>query len=225
MPNWCSYSVEFRGNQQSVQSLHEAFCVPEDEQPEHPDDLGIYDITRVRPCPDELKVTARWLPEETHDDDEETKELRKLHEQNLEKYGCKHWYEWCVANWGTKWPPSVNTYSLGSSYIALSGETAWGPPTELISYITRKYAVTAVVSYNEGGMCFAGADGYANGELKYSGYFDYGEVDHICDKMQLLAEVDQSDDDAWFSAEQEYSEAVYNEVDERENKAAKALRW
>lgn len=33
--------------------------------------------------------------------------------ENLEKYGCATWYDWCVQNWGTKW---------NACNCALSGE-------------------------------------------------------------------------------------------------------
>lgn len=44
------------------------------------------------------------------------------------------WYEWRIKNWGTKWDanhPILESLELldnGSSFVAFSFETAWGPP-------------------------------------------------------------------------------------------------
>ncbi|MBM3913551.1 MAG: hypothetical protein FJ351_03785 [Sphingomonadales bacterium] len=48
--------------------------------------------------------------------------------ENLRKYGHKDWYDWCCANWGTKWNASDTHWNDNS----VSFLTAWAPPDPVI---------------------------------------------------------------------------------------------
>jgi hypothetical protein len=64
--------------------------------------------------------------------DRETNECRLFTEeekQQLEKSGCSNWYDWALANWGTK----LGTYD--SRWVEphmLDFESAWGPPEDKV---------------------------------------------------------------------------------------------
>lgn len=47
---------------------------------------------------------------------------------NIRDHGFATWYEWCCANWGTKW----NAYSIKLTDNRLSFDTAWAAPEPVI---------------------------------------------------------------------------------------------
>lgn len=55
---------------------------------------------------------------------------------NIEKYGHKDWYSWCVANWGTKW----NAYNLSNEgENKISFDTAWSTPAQVIERLSEMF--------------------------------------------------------------------------------------
>lgn len=54
---------------------------------------------------------------------------------NLENYGHKDWYTWCVSNWGTKWNSSDPTIEDNVVYF----ETAWSMPYEIFEALSLKF--------------------------------------------------------------------------------------
>jgi hypothetical protein len=66
-------------------------------------------------------------------------------------------YEWCVANWGTKWnacEPSLEEYKNELNYTF---ETAWSPPCQVIYALSRRFPLLNLeLYYEEGGMGFKG---------------------------------------------------------------------
>jgi len=73
-----------------------------------------------------------------------------------------NWYEWNIANWGTKWDASIIDWErTGEKEIYVSFDTAWSPPVSLYEFmLDQGYDVEAM--YWESGMAFCGrfADGY-----------------------------------------------------------------
>ena len=72
--------------------------------------------------------------------------LLKLGEQcyeNMQHYGCSTWYDWSIANWGTKW----NSYGYGYSGLAIKDfdgstinfQTAWSYPDPIIAALAERY--------------------------------------------------------------------------------------
>ena len=55
---------------------------------------------------------------------------------NCINYGAPTWYEWRVANWGTKWNSYSNSYDGGD---VLHLQTAWSAPKEAIKTLSAKY--------------------------------------------------------------------------------------
>jgi len=227
MPNWCEYSLEIKGDPEVIAQLHEVFSVPTDEQPEPSawdDSDGRYDISRARPCPEELQVTATFIDTTEPQDDPEKEALRLQYLANYEKYGHKDWYHWQIDKWGTKWAPGVGNYEydMESNGIYISGESAWSPPSELVRYITEQYPVKAILTYQEGGMCFGGVESYVGGGVAYNGYFEYDNVP----RLQLAsAELDTDDEDAWQEAYENFRDELDIELGERESLAAMAVDW
>ena len=72
-----------------------------------------------------------------------------------------NWYDWNVANWGTKWDVDVFLTEGLDESVTLSFESAWAPPIEFFRHLTEQgYNVKAY--YYESGMGFAGI--YDNGQ-------------------------------------------------------------
>ena len=63
-------------------------------------------------------------------------ELGKKAANNCINYGAPTWYEWRVANWGTKWNSYGNSYDGGD---ILHLQTAWSAPKEAIKTLSAKY--------------------------------------------------------------------------------------
>lgn len=56
----------------------------------------------------------------------EAKAAGDLYAQNLKSYGAKHWYDWCVTYWGTKWDAcSASIVQRKECNVIYSFRTAW----------------------------------------------------------------------------------------------------
>lgn len=222
MPNWCDYSLNIKGDRDTIKKLHEKFCVPVDEQEESWDSMKEYDLTRILPVPEELQIMSGFMNE----DSPEYAGWKAKQEANKEKYGYADWYWWCVNNWGTKWPPAVSYYDVefddDTGWINVSGQSAWSGPDGLVRNMTEMFPVKAVLSYEEGGMCFAGAEGWVNGECVHNGYFEYDNVPSISEASENEPD---SNSDEWHEWWENLCDAVLCERDRQEQLACHALGW
>ena len=86
----------------------------------------------------------------------------------LAKYGAKDWYDWSIANWGTKW--DVDYERDGNT---LRFECAWAPPITFFETVSQRFPnATFAIAYAEGGMGYWGTAMVRNGETRddYHGY-------------------------------------------------------
>lgn len=181
MPNWCDCMVEARvpdGTEAETTQLNEMvnrFASLE----------GCFNFSAYHPIPEPLKdvhtgsiqvdgVTySQWRVEGDGDgegkhkniplSDEEAAELKK-------KYGFIDWYEWCKANWGTKWDVNKSnddeTFEIMETGAARVGFlTAWSPPEGAIRELSRHYPLLEFVLHYVGeGYQFAGLTKYLAGK-------------------------------------------------------------
>lgn len=144
MPNWCSNKVTFV----------------------HPDHLQIKRVAdafnrgelfaEFKPCPKELIETEASPGVES-----------EQRSNNVIKYGHSDWYEWCLANWGTKWDISGDDevdIDDGETVVNLWFDTAWSPP---IAFYQAMEALGFKVDafYYEPGSGFCGR--YSMGDDEY----------------------------------------------------------
>lgn len=132
MPNWCNNVVEIRGPRAQVKALVDHRL----------------DFQKIYPYPKELDITAG---REGADDSPEQMQLVAAEESNLQKYGYKNWYDWCVSEWGTKWNAGGEDNQdmqidydedVGDTAIALfQFDTAWGPPLGVMQKLFEDYAL------------------------------------------------------------------------------------
>lgn len=162
MPNWCYNNMSVHGDRESLEKLTTAITRKDDDGNE------FHDLTVLFPVPKELQIKSVWFGSESTDP--EYLELSKKYEANKEKYGFETWYDWCIANWGTKWSPRIEHWEIseynGESTISADYDTAWSPADGLIREVSRQYPTLlfSVTSDEEGGS-FACCEAYKNGEL------------------------------------------------------------
>ncbi len=66
--------------------------------------------------------------------DEKCKALQK-------EFGCDNWYDWNVANYGTKWDVEVHddSYHISEEVFNANFDTAWSPPGIFLDKLQRKF--------------------------------------------------------------------------------------
>lgn len=149
MPNWCSNIITLSHRDPAM--IDRAINTTEF-------------LMEFLPTPKELVDTVSGWP---------GVDLQAVHEAqqaaNIEKYGFKDWYDWNVANWGTKWDFSLEyPERLDANTVAASFDSAWSPPVTAYEKLTELgFEVTAL--YYESGMGFVGK--WHNGVDEY---YEYG---------------------------------------------------
>jgi len=141
MPNWCSNYISVRGSKQKdIQRLADAF-----------DAGGL--CNAITPTPEDL------LRDGSSSHGGENAELYdQIRAENKAKHGYDNWYDFQVANWGTKWDINIgDVCERDEDGLGFSGsfDTAWSPPMGVAERLNEQgYAVT--LYYYESGMGFVG---------------------------------------------------------------------
>jgi hypothetical protein len=88
----------------------------------------------------------------------------------LAETGFSNWYDWADANWGTKWGDYDLDLGMHNQVVSGHFTTAWGPLCEdFWKYVSTCYPTAQIlVTYDEPGMGFEGAEAYFDGECVYS---------------------------------------------------------
>jgi hypothetical protein len=150
MPNWCLNRATF---------TH--------DDPEQ--------ITRLINAAKVGKLFNEFLPmppellEEAPVGDDYQERSAAIAKRNEEEFGYVSWYDWSIANWGTKWDISEvdedwMTKSEDGKTVSLSFDTAWAPPTEWYDNIDG-FHIEAY--YYEPGVGFVGKWTSEDGDDQY----------------------------------------------------------
>ena len=155
MPNWCFNRLEVSKHNESGRKLIEAF------RENHTNEKGekyASPFEDLMPTPQELSDTEASFGNGNP-------ETIAKHEANKAKYGHAHWYDWRLANWGTKWDAcEIQFTDETDEYACFYFETAWCPPTELFrSYAEEHPDVVFLNEYDEEGCHFKGYDMNSSG--------------------------------------------------------------
>jgi len=140
MPNWCWNHLEITGEEKQ---LHE-FVEKSTKDKEHE-----FSFNGTCPMPKTLRITAG-----TH-----LSFMEKIKRYiNIKLYGHDNWYNWSIANWGTKWDACESYISHDDiDYFAVSFQTAWSPPVQWIDNIMKDFPdLSFTLEYEEPGMGFGG---------------------------------------------------------------------
>lgn len=227
MPNYCENSVTFmHSDPEMITKLVEGF---NKEQL-----FGTF-----FPCPEDLVNTIAG----SYGDTAEQAELERKEQENINKYGYKNWYDWKIAQWGTKWDTGgsddgvMQEVHIGMQNstvdeqdsqqpmkqltkcfeITLSFETAWSPPCDWYAkMVDLGFIITAY--FWEPGCGFCG---------KFEGGTEAGIIDETFNiegnsswvKENIPEEIDEafgisSHMDEWEQDEAENNEEEGNEEEE-----------
>jgi hypothetical protein len=124
------------------------------------------------PCPAELWDTVAQMG---------TNDAEKA---NREKYGYSSWYDFNIANWGTKWDVSADNVEIQDPNTLTAGfDSAWAPPiTAYERLIELGFEVEAF--YYEPGMQYVGR--WVDGDdhcYEYGGYDSTTVRDYIGEEL------------------------------------------
>lgn len=149
MPNWCSNGI----------TLRHADPAMIDRVVKGQDGL----LMEFLPTPQELVDTVSGFMGE---DKRAAHEAQQ--EANIAKYGYKDWYDWNVANWGTKWDFALeNLERQDANTVTAAFDSAWAPPTGAYARLEALgFEIDAF--YYEPGMAFVGR--YTDGVDDYYEY-------------------------------------------------------
>lgn len=153
MPNWCTNTVELTHEDPAmIERARKAF------------DEGAL-LQEFFPCPQDLLDTVAGYMGEDKAAAHNAQMAR-----NIELYGYKDWYDWKVANWGTKWDVGADCCKADTidGGISVNFDSAWSPPTGAYEKLVEMgFGVKAY--YYEPGMAFVG-----KWEDGVDDYYEYG---------------------------------------------------
>jgi hypothetical protein len=192
MPNWCANSLKLVATTadsekklaEIVQELERAKTAGED--------ASIFAL--IKPIPQDLMIRAGSFGTGTP----EQAELQIAEQRNLDKYGYKNWYDYCIGEWGTKWDMNNQyedePYTIEGNRVTMVFDTAWSPPME-IYYALEEMGFEVEATYVEQGV-------------GYIGYYSNGE-DH-CEEMNQFYPAPTDDPDMEDSAMDEITLKIYD---------------
>lgn len=160
MPNWCSNSVTI-SHSDPVRITELAQAMREGRFLKH-----------VLPVPQQLIDTVAGSVGGPEDYEQRLLEFRQ--QLNREFFGYSNWYDFQVANWGTKWDVDCDggvEVSEDGKTVTASFDSAWSPPIGIYNELVgQDYGVAAY--YYEPGMCFVGK--WVDGDDQY---YEFGDHD------------------------------------------------
>jgi len=150
MPNWCENDLAVEG---PTEVIGEFLKFAAGESP--------FDFGKFIPYPAKFQrqdeIAEAWLKEHAERPDYD---WRLQPKDGFNSGG----YDWCVANWGTKWPASrvevegpMTGYDEKTVEVVFHFDTAWSPPKPVIKKAAELYpALRFELRYFECGCCFNG---------------------------------------------------------------------
>jgi len=161
MPNWCNNGITLRhADPAMIERAAKAF------------QEGKF-LQEFIPCPAELMDTVAQMGTNDHE------------KANREKYGYSSWYDFNVANWGTKWDvQSDNVEIVDANTVTAGFDSAWAPPTRAYEQL-MELGFEIEAFYYEPGMQFVGkwADGVDE-------YYELGGEDSTTVRESIGEELD-----------------------------------
>lgn len=118
------------------------------------------------------------------------KDVCPIHNQAENSSHPDWWYNWNVANWGTKWNCGEVWHDRTTEEITEEGrtsynfDTAWSPAEPVVAALAKQFPTLSITHrYCEGGMGFAGQVVYLNGNEATRE--DYEFVDSLPDEAYI----------------------------------------
>lgn len=151
MPNWTANSLKLVAkNATSEAKLAE--LVQEISRAHTADEVPQI-FNKIKPIPQPLQIMAGWSGDKA-----EQAKLEVAQQLNLKVYGYQNWYDFCIAEWGTKWEPRLDEtmpFDLDGHVVTMWFDTAWAPPIG-IYHALEAMGFEVEATYIECGMGFVG---------------------------------------------------------------------
>lgn len=168
MPNWCLCNLGMSGSKKDINKVLELISGSEKNETGL-EEKTAFDFNKVLPMPPDLIGTISPARGE---------EVAKQVEL-AKKHGYGNWYDWRLANWGTKWNPndvevvdkSPCLDEVETTEKEIHFATAWSPPLPIVEILGKKFTnVLFVLKYFEPDMLFAGEFGIKGDSITRSDY-------------------------------------------------------
>lgn len=146
MPNHITNRLTIETSSERLEAIFAAIQGKDREGADMP-----IDFQRIVPMPEVLRNTGSgstiidgkrietwWTDNEHPYNHPERRPDRLLTDEEqaaLAKTGFSNWYDWSVANWGTKW----NAYSQERDENVILFQTAWAAPLPVLAALARRY--------------------------------------------------------------------------------------
>jgi hypothetical protein len=180
MPNWCNNTLNLRHEDPAqIERAKAAFAD------------GKF-LNEFIPIPESLHIVAGSVPVA----EEEAHETQKS--ANIAAHGHKDWYDFCVAEWGTKWDVGGgdgHTVEQDANGVVFNFDSAWAPPLAAYEKLMEQ-GFEILAYYYEPGMAFAG-----RWEDGCDDYYEYGGM-----TSERIAEELPDDLDETFSISEQVAE-------------------
>ena len=205
MPNWCINNVQVAGTKEFIEALAAAT-----------NERGFCNF--IKPVPAALLETTAG----SFGDADQQAALELQEAANVAEHGYKNWYDFCVAEWGTKWDVGgsddcnidvTEDTGTGKWVLNFSFDSAWSPPIEIYEAIAEAgHEIEAY--YYEPGMAFCGKFSNDGGDEYYeiAGNSDW-VVANIPEDVDIAMGISE-DMSSW--EEMETDDAVAAEADKTE---------
>lgn len=158
MPNYCTNTLNVWGDSEQLKEFKEKTMIEKNGEFHFTFDI-------LFPTPKELGEDT--TPPEKREGESET-DYQKRMKDRKETFGYDNWYDWRIANWGTKWD-ALETYYSEDKYsedLILDFETAWSPPVEWLKKVSLKFPnLNFILYYIEEGTFFCGMVKIGDGEI------------------------------------------------------------
>jgi hypothetical protein len=164
MPNWCECDLRVEGSSNRVTEFLEAVW----------GENGLFDFEMLIPYPDKYKELDRLAFEWN----QLPPEAKKSAEQPKDGFNLGG-YEWCLANWGTKWNAACATVGDVRRWgdlaeVDICFDTAWSPPKPAIKKASALFPDLLLdLRYFECGARFHGMYVCRGGEVEIDECGDY----------------------------------------------------
>ena len=203
MPNHVSTNLVISGSAKSVERFIRLVDSGDDKH---------FDFNGVVPMPEELKNTTSPVRIQTQAEIDslwaeynrlkaagELKEwqiqdgkpwglgiTQEKSDELIAKYGSNNWYDWAIANWGTKWGAydttewEVTKLSDNVAEARISYHTAWSPASEFFIAASEKFSnLLFSTEYADEGGGFVCETFYENGTISHDANYDWESDDGV----------------------------------------------
>ena len=177
MPNWCECELTVTGPEADLTRFKET---AREKYPQEGETPRVLDENSFLPYPAKFRKKderrREWAKENSIGGDPRNGLKEGVSYSDCPKDGFNSGgYEWCIANWGTKWgicEPAVVEES--PRLAAYTFSCAWGPCLPVIEKMGEMFpTLRFVLNYYEGGMCFQGTLVVEDGETTHDESREY----------------------------------------------------